>query len=304
MRLLIYIIILIPVTGLLRSADAQSQINDGGPEREENLFFALIRANHKESYITFSQGLGNLEPLVFESLIAPYFLLRTSSDGRWGATISPEIVLRMQASYSFPVRTPGYLPGVTFYHLLTQQTKKQGRPAYMYLSLVHHSNGQEGDLYLEDGSINYKTGNFSTNFFEFGVFFNNILAPFDDVTDYFRTSFEIHPDIGRSEGLNRKYSFVRWHNSIRLIKSPYQTYGGPKIQTTFHSTWLFGSLNNAAVTDIKERLNVSITFSIKPKVLKDVGLFANFYTGKDYYNIYFDRRITTFRIGIHAYSFK
>ena len=44
----------------------------------ENDFFSAVKANQMESYVTFSQGIGTLESLVFEAMIAPTFLLRTN----------------------------------------------------------------------------------------------------------------------------------------------------------------------------------------------------------------------------------
>jgi hypothetical protein len=275
-----------------------------GRRDEESNFFSLIRANHKDSYVTFSQGLGNLEPLVFEALVAPYFLLRTSRDSGWGATVSAPILLRMQAEYSFPARSPGYMPNVTFYHLLGEGTGRHLKPAYLYLSLAHHSNGQEDNFYNGDGSINRLSGDFSTNYLEFGIFFNNILVPFDNANDYFRTAVKIHPNLGRSEELAGQYSFVRWHNSFRIFKRPDKGFGEPRVQTKVETTWMFGEINDTHAFNLKERFNFSMNFAVKPRVLKDVSLFVNFYSGMDYYNMFFDRRIWALRLGLQAYSFK
>ncbi|MBE0662778.1 MAG: hypothetical protein IH597_09935 [Bacteroidales bacterium] len=278
-------------------------ILDGRGDEESN-FFSLIRANHSDSYISFSQGLGNLEPLIFEALVAPYFLLRTSRDSRWGATVSTPILFRMQAEYSFPVRSPGYIPNVTFYHLMDVTSINHLKPCYLYLTLAHHSNGQVDSFYNEDGSINRRSGDFSTNYMEFGVFFNNILVPFDNANDYFRTAIEFHPNIGRSEELEGHYSFVRWHNSFRIFRTPDKGFCEPRVQTKVETTWMFGEINNAHAFSLKERFNFSMNFAIKPQVLKDVSLFVNFYSGKDYYNMFFDRRIWALRFGLQAYSFK
>ena len=108
----------------------------------ENSFFSTIRANQTDSYITFSQGIGNVEPLIFEALVAPYFLLRTSRDAKWGATISSKIMIRMYAEESFPVRTPSYMPEISFYHQLNKSGDDKVK--YLFLNLTHHSNGQDG----------------------------------------------------------------------------------------------------------------------------------------------------------------
>ena len=155
--------------------------------RIESGFFQSIRANQVDSYITFGQGFGNLEPLIFEGLISPYFLLRTSRNARWGATVSPAIMLRMEAEKSFPVRAPSYMPNISFYH---QISKTSNQVKYVFLTLMHHSNGQEGNFMNDDGTYNTQTGDFSTNMVEFGAFFNKAVLPFTNTREYFRTSVE------------------------------------------------------------------------------------------------------------------
>ena len=67
---------------------------------------------------------------------------------------------------------------------------------------------------------------------------------------------------------------------------------------------MFGNLNNASFFDLKERLNLSLTLAYRPKVLNDVSLFANFYSGKDYYNMQFTNRLNVFRFGIQAFTIR
>ena len=278
----------------------------------ESLFFRSIRANQSTSYITFGQGFGNLEPLVFEALIAPYFLLRTSRDARLGATIASPIILRMQAKESFPVRTPSYMPGITFYFQLSDNQMGDSYSSYVFLNLQHHSNGQYESFFNEDGTYNTTSGDFSTNFLELGVFVNRNLLPFDNTIDYFRTSLEWHPDIGRSVELEGRYSFFRWNNSFRIFRFPGQQSvrkhpagsGIPRVQTRVDTTWLFGEMSGVGLLDLAERFVFSVTLAYRPRVLTDVSLFVNFYTGRDYYNMHFYRRINTLRLGLQAYAFK
>ncbi|MFZ5430632.1 MAG: hypothetical protein ACOZDD_10405 [Bacteroidota bacterium] len=278
----------------------------------ESDFFRAIRANQAESYITFGQGFGNVEPLIFEGLIAPYFLLRTSRDARFGATLSPAILLRMQAKESFPVRSPSYMPNLTFYRQLGSFVNKSISSSYLFLTLKHHSNGQFGNFYNEDGSFNTETGDFSTNLLELGLFLNRNVLPFSNTTEYFRTSVEVHPNIGRSEELNGYYSFVRWHNSFRIFRFPGYRHESirngqiypPRVQTKVETTWMFGPMKNAGNFDLSGRLNLALTMAWRPAILSDVSLFVNLYSGKDYYNMQFDRKINVLRFGLQAFAFK
>jgi len=281
----------------------------------ENDFFSAVKANQVESYVTFSQGIGALEPLVFEAMIAPSFLLRTNADARYGATISTGIRLRMLAEESLPVRTPSYMPQITFYRQINGKSIQNPFSGYAFLMLAHHSNGQDGDFFLPNGSVNIVNGNFSTNYLELGIFFNRRIVPFSNTTEYFKSSIEWHPKIDISPELEGRYGFLRWHNKLKIhkfsLKRMKSLFGGrsqtylevPAVQTTLGTTWIFGNRNEASFFDIRERLNVMLNIAFRPKFLKDVSLFARFYSGEDYYNIFYFRRITYLQIGIQAFAF-
>lgn len=278
-----------------------------GRREMENAFFRTIRANQEDSYITLGGGLGNIDDLIFEALVAPYFLLRTNENARLGATISSPILVRMYNEYSFPVRTPSYMPQVSFYYQASGRSDEN--VSYLFLTFAHHSNGQDDPFFNEDGSINRHSGDFSTNYVEFGTFFNRQLIPFFNTSEYFSTSLEYHVDVGRSPELNDRYSFIRWHNSIRIFRFPaswtnLRLEKTPRVQTRLETTWLFGDFNDASFFDIKERLNLSFTISYRPEFLSDVSLFFNMYTGEDYYNMHFDRRLNVFRVGLQAFGFR
>lgn len=291
---------LVPVTGL-PGQENPAAINS------ESSFFQTIRANQRDSYITLGGGLGNMDPLIFEARIAPYFLLRTSDDSRWGATLSPEIILRMYAEESYPVRTPSYMPNLTFYHNLSNG---EGRKLqYVFLTLAHHSNGQDDSFFLDDGTLNTYSGDFSTNYFEIGAFFNQKLIPFANTTEYFKTSIEYHIDYYRSQELKGHYSFLRWNNSIRVFRSltsmrTLKLNKNPRMQSTLETNWLFGDIGNAGFFDLKERFNISFTMAYRPRNLSDVSFFINAYSGKDYYNIYFGKRLSVIRLGLQAFAFR
>ncbi len=295
------------VFALLVIAQGFSFSDEGsGSRAKENAFFRTIRANQEDSYITLGGGLGNIDDLIFEALVAPYFLLRTNENARMGATISSPILVRMYNEYSLPVRTPSYMPQVSFYYQASGRNDEN--VSYLFLTLAHNSNGQDDPFFNEDGSINRRSGDCSTNYVEFGAFFNRQLIPFFNTIEYFSTSLEYHVDAGRSIELNDRYSFIRWHNSIRIFRFPaswtnLKLEKTPRVQTRLETTWLFGDYNDASFFDIKERLNVSFTIAYRPEFLSDVSLFFNMYKEEDYYNMHFDRRLNVFRVGLQAFGF-
>ncbi len=272
----------------------------------ETKFFNAIRSNQKNSYITFGQGVGNIDPLIFEAYVSPFFLLRLKDDAKWGATLTPAILLRMYNEKSLPVKTPSYMPQITFYQLLDNKTEKI---TYTFLTLAHHSNGQADSFFLPDGSINTLSGSFSTNFIEFGLFFNKRLSKNFPSGEFFQSSLQIHLDVDRTTELEKRYSFYRWNNNFRVFRFPIGKDKGdlihaPKLQTTVETTWLFGKLNDVKSFDLDKRFNFSITFNYHPEIFRDISFFLNFYSGADYYNIYFNERINALRIGIQAFTFR
>ncbi|MDO8896055.1 MAG: hypothetical protein Q7V19_00285 [Bacteroidales bacterium] len=284
-------------------------------EFPESDFFSSVRANQTDSYVTFLQGIGNLEPLVFEAMVAPTFLLRTNSSAQYGATISTAIRLRMYAEESVPVRSPSYMPNITFYYNLPNFYPGNDGSNYVFLLLGHHSNGQDGDFFLEDGSYNTKTGNFSTNYMELGLFFNQKIVPFSNTSEYFKIALEWHPKIDLSPGLEGRYGFLRLHNSLNInrftigrVKSIFKNVSRiyndvPRVQTSIETTWIFGERSGAKAFDFKERFNLNLKIAYRPQVLKDVSFFSRFYTGEDYYNMFFYRRINILQIGLQAFAF-
>lgn len=294
------------IAGLAPATRLPGQENPAATNPESS-FFQTIRANQRDSYITLGGGLGNIDQLIFEARIVPYFLLRTSDDSRWGATLSPDIILRMCAEESYPVKTPSYMPHITFHHSLSNSEGR--RLQYIFLALVHHSNGQDDSFFLEDGSLNTRSGDFSTNFFEFGAFFNQKLIPFANTSEYIKTSIEYHVDYYRSEELKGRYSFLRWNNSIRVFRSftsgpTLKLNKNPRLQSTLETNWLFGDIGNAGFFDLKERFNISFTMAYRPRNLTDVSLFINAYSGKDYYNMHFGKRLSVIRVGLQAFAFR
>jgi len=115
----------------------------------------ITQVNQGESYITFPADIGNIEPLWFEANLNPNFYIRTNKDARLIGVLTPQITIRMYQEESFPVRTPSYMPQMTAYYLINKKSKVNTLTGFF--KLAHHSNGQDGDFYLENGDINTKT---------------------------------------------------------------------------------------------------------------------------------------------------
>ena len=257
----------------------------------------VIQVNQGNSYITAPTDIGNIEPLMFEANLIPNFLIRTSKDARLMGVLTGQIIIRMYNEYSYPVRTPSYMPQISVYYRLSDNDKI--KQLTTFLRYEHHSNGQDGNFFLDDGSINLIDGDFSTNFFELGFTKTFCNTRFKAV-QFFRTSFEYHPEKLSAVELNGIYSFYRWNNSFSVFKLPEKEKNGNKkarLSLKADATWMFGDVNNWNSLDM-HRLNISFTAFYSPKFLEDIGFFTQIYHGMDYYNMYFNHQLTILRFGI------
>jgi len=69
-----------------------------------------------------------------------------------------------------------------------------------------------------------------------------------------------------------------------------------------HLGWIALEMIDAKPFDLK-RLIFSYTLSYQPAIINNVALFARFYYGQDYYNINFERTLTTFQFGLSIRNF-
>ncbi len=257
----------------------------------------ISQVNQGDSYITFPTDIGNIEPLWFEANLIPSFNIRVNKDSRLMGVLTPQIIIRMYREESFPVRTPSYIPQITVYYKLISKTNANSLS--LFGKIAHHSNGQDGDFLLEDGEVNLKSGDFSTNYFELGVIKTNYNMKFNAV-QFFGASFEVHPPGLSNTSMQGKYGFYRLKGMFSIFKLPVGNQGKKKkasISLKGQAGWMFGEINDWNPWSAN-RFILSFTFYYHPKFLEDIGFFAQVYQGMDYYNIYFVHQISVIRFGI------
>ena len=256
------------------------------------------------SYITLPSDIGNIEPLWFEAGLKPAFRLRKSRNARLMGVLNPNVILRMYRERSYPVRTPSYMPQMTVYYLLDRGSN--GRTLTLFGRYAHHSNGQDGSFYLDNGETNLVSGDFATNYMEGGIILSRKMQNLN-AYGFFSSSMEVHPESMVADELIGHYSRFRWHNAVTIMKLPYpadnQKEKRPQLSLRSELTWQAGAYNN--LTELSpERINLSVTFFYHPVFLEDMGLFTSYYHGNDYYNIYFDHRIDVLRFGLMTQNLK
>ncbi len=258
----------------------------------------IALVNQGDSYITFPTDLGNIEPLIFEANVSPGFKIRERKDSRLMAVLTPQIIVRMYDEFSYPVRTPSYMPNITFYFLTGSE--QSINKLSLFGKIAHHSNGQDGDFNDENGDINLKSGNFATNYTELG-FIKSYYNTKHNAFRFFKSSIEFHPKTWMLEEMQGIYSGLRWHNTFLAYKLPINGNSNGNNKANFsvkaEASWMIDNVNNWETFNLY-RLNASLRFYYHPKFLEDIGLFVQFYHGMDYYNIYFQHQISVIRFGI------
>ena len=258
----------------------------------------MAQINQGDSYVTFPFDFGNIEPLMFEANVSPSFKIRERKDSRLMGVLTGQIIIRMYDEISYPIRTPSYIPQITFYFLTGN--KQASKKLTLFGRFAHHSNGQDGTFYNEDGAINLMNGNFSTNFVELGLIKSSYGSHLN-AFKFFKSSVEMHPKSWMLNEMQGKYSGLRWHNTFMAYKLPIDGDFNKSRKANFslkaETTLMLDHVNNQDTFDIK-RLNARLTFYYHPKFLEDIGFFVQFYHGMDYYNIYFNHQIDTIRFGL------
>lgn len=258
----------------------------------------ISQVNQGNSYITFPTDIGNIEPIWFEGNLIPNFFLRKNKNSRLMGVLIPQIIVRMYQERSMPIRSSSYIPQFALYFLLKEKSNE--KKTSVFGKIAHHSNGQDVNFFLENGDINTKSGDFSTNYFEAGIIKTNFNKQLN-AYQFFKSSLKVHPQSWSAAELKGIYSTVRWHNAFSIFKLSNTNIDrkqrSANISVKGEVIWQFGDFNNWESTSLK-RLNLNFTFYYHPNFLEDIGLFVQYYHGLDYYNMYFNHQLNVLRFGI------
>lgn len=259
------------------------------PEKRDQLSLGdIVRANLERSYVAFPIGITGLEPLVFEADLVPNFSVLPRS---WHVALflTPKIILRMFAENSAPVRTPSYMPRLTTFFWFDDSPT--GPTSYFSAAFLHHSNGQSGDFYAANGDHNHRSGSFGTNYFEFAAypkFWQSATFGWSSIV------LEWHPRSFENAELRSTYGNLR----LRLATTINSHLGDYASDLSLGLTAILSEMQKPTnASTVFARFPIAIKYAVKPPSI-DVGLYAAYYQGQDYYNIWYDRFISVVQIGI------
>lgn len=268
---------------------------------EQQKFLTMVNANREQSYVTFGNGIGNLEPLIFECRLSPSYFF-TGKERKWALVLNPQVGIRMLNRKSFPIRNPSYKVYVTYYREIefwgnSFLRKLFYNNALLFGSIIHHSNGQDGSFYEPDTSRigNLENGNFATNFIEFGISSYKLQELGKDYFSIreFKIWAEIHPPKWSIEELDDQYGYYRVYGKFGII-GPAQKRKSDKVNRWLQqsslevkSGWIFGRMDGISPVDGRKRFVLDVTYKYYPVWFDEIAFFMRFYQGQDYYNIYF-----------------
>lgn len=262
---------------------------------------------YEPGYLTFAGGIGNMEPLLFEGNIIPYYRIGIDAVKKWAVVLSPQVIVRMYNKYSYPVQTPSYMPRVILVHQSSKHTREY-HDWFQYVSLYHHSNGQDGYFYTDSTNtvVNTHDGSFATNWFEAGVFASRAHSS----RQYYAKLYGKYC-FNQDTMLNGMYGRWRFNfdlkfewNVAKTLSSMGLRFFDEKesiVSNTLKFGVICGNVEKLNSADWR-RIVLDYTLSFRPSFLQDVTLFCQYYWGEDYYNIYFNRILRVFRFGITAQS--
>lgn len=260
-----------------------------------------------QTYITISQGLGNrltpsgvkkLEPVLFEAQMAPLFSLQFRKRVPFGFAICPKILFRMYAEFSYPVKTPSYMPFLLIYHKVKFPFLKRYNMFKPFLKVKptfyntykygHHSNGQNGPYFIPGTKdINYKDGNFATDYTEVATSFlsgDTIHNNLDLISG--RLAFEHHLGLNREDSMYNTYYFEKLSLELRFL-----VFRKISVSTGFSA--MFGR------DGFKPRYASDTYISYRPLPrVSDISIFAKVYFGPDYYNLRYENTMSFITFGL------
>ncbi len=261
-----------------------------------NRLMDLVHYQSEQSELSYAAYRHNSPKTILEARIAPHLFLNEYS-GRWALEVTPKVRMRIFKADSSPVRSPSFMPRVTLYFVADREWRREDNEAGTFLSarISHHSNGQDGDFFNADGSINSVDGSFSTNFAELGL--HRLFFPswgWVDGIAVASLSFESHLWFNQSPELEGIYSERRLNARFDYLHP-----GNVLKEIDFDLVLMLDKVEGWSGFDSR-RANWEVTVRFAPPTLQGATFFTKLYWGQDYYNMRFNDRVRLLQVGLNV----
>lgn len=286
-------------------------------------YIEIYKENAEFSYTSPKGEIGAPSKyLLMGKLTNTYMLLGTKSS-RIAFAVIPDFTVRVRDEKSTGVRTPSFRLGGVVYTRIGKQTAKY---KYAELGFTHHSNGQDENAINPDGSINTRTGNFSTNYltasYRFGYESSFKRNASGNYSVNQRVGLEWHRWFAYEAALENDYGFTRflynfsWRNYTKYVSkngkkswqktskgnsdsSVDQTLEKESIRLNVDVSYAVNKMAEYQFTSFQKRLNVEVALhGSLPFMNRAMFMISGGYYGEDPYNIYYRDRYGFFRVGI------
>lgn len=252
-----------------------------------------VRAKLEPSYLVAPLSISGLDPVWYEVNVVAHFFVHRQS---WplALVLTPKIVARLFRERSEPVKTPSYMPRLTLFMWSEPELARGGATTYGSIGVGHHSNGQAGEVFLPGGELNHESGDFNTNYLEVAGYLIDRERAW---LGWGRLSLEWHPWFAQQDRLVGRYGSLFAELEATIVEDlPLNGRVGASLGVILDA---FERHADDALLRQLERFPVSVTYAVGwPDV--ELALFARYYVGRDYYNIWFDRMLHIVQIGISS----
>lgn len=255
----------------------------------------VVRANLEPSYLVVPLELGGLDPVWYEANVVAHFVVHRQA-WPFSLVLTPKVIARLFQAYSEPVKTPSYMPRLALFYWLDAPDAQSGAVRYASFTVMHHSNGQAGSTYLPGRrGLNHDTGDFYTNGIELAV---HLFEPALPVFRWSRAALEWDPWLVQQEDIAGRYGSLHLQLDATVLQQP--SFGGSLSASLGALLDAFAHNEQGSVARLLERFQLSIAYAVAFEG-SDLALFARYYGGRDYYNIWFDRNVHVLQLGIASH---
>lgn len=259
-------------------------------------FIQLYKENSELSYTAPKGEIGAPDKYIINGKLTSTYMVVASPELPVAFAVQPDFTVRVREEQSSGVRTPSFRLGGILYFRLNRRVEDY---QYATLRYQHHSNGQDDAALNPDGSVNTRTGNFSTNALLISYNFGNSIPGLNgrhDLSLNHEAGLEWHKWFNYEKILRGSYGFTRvFYNfslrGYRPLKEVWRLNAGVNYALNRMDDYAFGAL--------KKRLNAELSFHYSFPFMDNVFLMAAAgYYGEDPYNIYYRDKYAYLRFGI------